>query len=87
MIKGINHQIIEVNDTGNIYYEKAILFIRPEYKDSDYSMLMNEASNIVRKYKAPSYVKPIKQISLNIIKLLISASIGSLLTLILVNLK
>ena len=31
MIRGINKQIIEVLDTGNTYYEKAYLIIKPEF--------------------------------------------------------
>ena len=27
MLKGVNRQIIEINDTGNKYFEKALLFV------------------------------------------------------------
>ena len=37
MLKGINHSVIEVNDTGNEYYERAILMIRPEYASAQRS--------------------------------------------------
>ena len=30
MIKGINRSIIEVLDTGSVYYERAWLVIKPE---------------------------------------------------------
>ena len=30
MIRGVNRQIIEVNDTQNRYFERAILFVRPD---------------------------------------------------------
>ena len=29
MIKGVNRQIIEVMDTGNQYFERALLVVRP----------------------------------------------------------
>lgn len=29
MIKGVNRQIIEVMDTGNPYFERALLVVRP----------------------------------------------------------
>ena len=31
MIKGINHTMIELNETGNEYYERALLIVKPEY--------------------------------------------------------
>lgn len=30
MIRGVNRKIIEVNDTQNEYFERAIFFVRPE---------------------------------------------------------
>lgn len=34
MIKGVNRQIIEVMDTGNQYFERALLVVRPGYTDT-----------------------------------------------------
>ena len=31
MLKGINKQVLEIHDTGTEYFEKALLFVRPEY--------------------------------------------------------
>ena len=86
MIKGVNRQIIEVTDTGNIYYERAILFVRPEYRSSSYEKLNSEASDLVKKYKAPSAINSGKMIFSHILRLLISAGIGSILTIILLSL-
>lgn len=30
MLKGVNKQIIEINDTGNAYFEKVLFFVKPE---------------------------------------------------------
>lgn len=35
MIKGVNRQIIEVMDTGNPYFERALLVVRPGYTDTE----------------------------------------------------
>ena len=35
MIKGVNRQIIEVMDTGNQYFERALLVVRPGYTDTE----------------------------------------------------
>ncbi|MBQ9461744.1 MAG: hypothetical protein IJU51_07525 [Clostridia bacterium] len=57
MLKGINHSVIEVNDTGNEYYERAILMIRPEYASAQRSVLEREAKKMLRGMDAPSAVK------------------------------
>lgn len=54
MLKGINHSIIEVNDTGNEYYERAILIIKPEYSSVERSILEYEARQLLREFDAPS---------------------------------
>ena len=57
MLKGINHSVIEVNDTGNEYYERAILMIRPEYASAQRAVLEREAKKMLRSMDAPSSVK------------------------------
>lgn len=44
MIKGVNKKVIEINDTGNMYFEKAVLYVRSEMTDTPYSHLLREAS-------------------------------------------
>ena len=48
MIKGVNRQIIEVCDTGNRYFERAWLVVRPDCANTDSSRLHEEAQKIVR---------------------------------------
>ncbi len=43
MIKGVNKVIIEVNDTENEVFEKAILYVRPEFSGKKQSKLQNHA--------------------------------------------
>lgn len=31
MIKGVNKQVLEINETQNGFFEKAIFFVKPEY--------------------------------------------------------
>jgi len=47
MLKGVNRQIIEIGDTGNIYFEKALLFVRPTFSDSHQSTLSREARELI----------------------------------------
>ena len=47
MVRGVSRQIIEVPDTGNIYYEKAYLVVKPEFSDAQRAM--DAPSGIKRK--------------------------------------
>ena len=49
MIKGVNRQIIEVSDTGNTYFERALLIVRAKYSDMDDRMLHDEADRLLKK--------------------------------------
>lgn len=33
MVKGVNKRVIEVNNTGNKYFEKIVFYVTPEYND------------------------------------------------------
>ncbi len=80
MIKGINHSIIEVNDTGSDYYERAILIIRPEYASVQRTILEKEARAMLKEMGAPSSFK-IKRNTLRLWLLPIAAAAaGALVT-------
>lgn len=57
MIKGINRQVIEINDTGTVYYEKAWLMVKPAYADLQQSLLEKEAHSLLKDLDAPSTMK------------------------------
>lgn len=80
MIKGINRSIIEVNDTGNVYYERAILVIKPEYASVQRDILENEAKKILAEMGAPSSLKHGKSKAKKIALLISSALVGALIT-------
>lgn len=44
MLRGVNRQIIEINSTDNCYFEKAILFVRPEFSELSQSKLHDNAN-------------------------------------------
>lgn len=48
MVKGVNKRIVEVQETGNEYFEKAILFLRPSRTDLEESRLEGEAGRYLR---------------------------------------
>lgn len=48
MLKGVNRRIIEINNTESKYFEKAIVFVKPNFNDLDKSVLEREADGYVR---------------------------------------
>lgn len=53
MIRGINHQIIEVNETESQCFERALLFVRPRCAEMPESRLRGEAQRFVAALGAP----------------------------------
>ena len=47
MLRGVNKQIIEVNNTGNRYFDKALLFVNPQYADISRHKLDIEANKYI----------------------------------------
>ena len=43
MVKGVNRQIIEINDTGSRYFERVLLFVSPEGVELSSKELGSEA--------------------------------------------
>lgn len=48
MLRGVNKQIIEINSTDNRYFEKAILFVRPEFSETSEGKLRDNASEFLK---------------------------------------
>lgn len=86
MLKGINRYVIEVTKTDNIYYERAILIVRPEFAEEERRVLEKEARKMLKEMNAPSIIKRKKQIVKSVLCLLASGVTGVLLTLAITNL-
>ena len=50
MVKGVNRQIIEINDTGNKYIEKALLFVTPGKGNIAEYILQNKAQEYLLQF-------------------------------------
>lgn len=85
MIKGVNRQIIEVTDTGNIYYERALLVLRPEYSGAQRALLEKEARRVLKKMHAPSTVKKKQVFFYWMLRLGSAAVLGGLITLLILQ--
>ncbi len=85
MIKGINKYVIEVSETGNKYYEKAILFIKPEYSDIQKELLEKEAKRLLRNMDVPSTIKEHNKTVYWGVRLGISALLGAISSIVIIN--
>lgn len=61
MIKGLNRQIIEVSETGNFYFEKVLLFVRPQMGNLEDHYLKKEATKLVKKLGQPPKLGPLQK--------------------------
>ncbi|MDR0914180.1 MAG: hypothetical protein LBM65_03320 [Oscillospiraceae bacterium] len=57
MVRGINRHIIEIMETENEYYERAVLFVRPEHEQTQYEILHSAAKKMLRQTGSPSVFK------------------------------
>lgn len=57
LIRGVNRQIIEVTEINNAYYEKAFLFLRPEYTETQKDILEKEAKTLLKYIGKPATIK------------------------------
>ncbi len=64
MIKGINKHVIEILETGNMYYEKALFFVKPEYANVEREILIKEAKKVLKNIDATSAIKKRKKTTL-----------------------
>lgn len=58
MIKGVNKQVLEINETQNGYFEKAIFFVKPEYSGMSEGKLRESAKKEVESAGKPPKRKP-----------------------------
>lgn len=56
MLKGVNKVIIEVNDTGEKLFEKAIFYIRPEYANKSNGELEKKAKEYIDSIQNPEKI-------------------------------
>lgn len=50
MLRGINRSIIEINETNNKYFEKVLVFVKPEFVAEPKDKLKKEAVDLINDY-------------------------------------
>ncbi len=58
MLKGVNKLIIEINNPGSEYFERAILFLKPRGEDIPASKLSSSAEDILLRSRPSLRKKP-----------------------------
>lgn len=53
MIRGVNRQIIEINETGNKYFERALLFVSSDGANKSTAKLAAEANQLISSLGRP----------------------------------
>lgn len=84
MIKGVNRQVVEVNETESEYFEKIMFFVKPEYAGISEGKIREKAGLIAGVSETPPKTKYRKSRYTEFVKLALSALAGALLTLIVV---
>ena len=57
MIKGVNMQVLEIKDTGNDYFDRILLFVKPEFYSVDKEKLQKQAWDFTRNIGLPPPVR------------------------------
>lgn len=47
MIKGVNRKVLEINNPQSIYFEKAVLYLKPNMKSVPEKLMKREAYNLI----------------------------------------
>lgn len=82
MVKGINRQVLELNETGSRYFEKAFFFVKPEYSRESESVLRQSALRAVSNGLGvpKSRRQRVKSKIALFVELLVSAGAGAVIT-------
>lgn len=86
MIRGVNKNVIEISDTGNDCFERAILFVRPDTIHRDTDQIRRRAQDYLLGVKLRPWFYPKGRLVFTVLKLLGAATAGGLVTAILLNL-
>ena len=55
MVKGVSKRIIEINNSGNKFFEKIVIYVTPEYCNLSPSQLKKATESLVLGFKETPY--------------------------------
>lgn len=59
MIKGVNKKVLEINNPQSIYFEKAVLYLKPNMKSVPEKLMKREAYNLINSMGPKSGMKSV----------------------------
>ena len=81
MVKGVNRQVLEIHDTETEYFEKALLFVNPEFATLGEESLREKFLNAFAGSRVPVTRKSrIRSAVTGILLMLLSAGLGAVIT-------
>lgn len=86
MLKGVNHQVVEITKPTCEYFERVIFFVKPEFSSVSEGTLRERADEIAGKAGSPPPTKLRKNRVLFLSRMLCAALSGAVLTAIAVKL-
>lgn len=86
MIKGVNRQVVEVNETQCEYFEKIMFFVKPEYASISEGKIRERAGMIADSSTLPPPTKLKRNRYFDVIKLVFSALCGAAITIVMLKL-
>ncbi len=86
MIKGVNRQVVEVNETQCEYFEKIMFFIKPEYATVSEGKIRERAGMIAEASTLPPPTKLRRNRYSEVIRLVFSALCGAAIAVVILKL-
>lgn len=77
MIKGVNRQVVEVNETQCEYFEKIMFFVKPEYASFSEGKIRERAGMIADSSSMPPPTKLKRNRYFEVIRLVFAALCGA----------
>lgn len=78
MIKGVNHQVVEVIKPGCEYFEKVLFFVKPEYASLSEKKINEKANHIALNTGSPPKAKKGRKRVYSVFSPLIWAMFGAI---------
>lgn len=85
MIRGVNKNVIEICDTGNECFERAILFVRPDKRGEDGDQLHRRAAEFLSGLRLRPRFYPRGRLWMAAVKLSAAAIAGGCATAVLIS--
>ena len=81
MVKGVSKRVIEVNNTGNKFFEKIVIYVTPEYGNLSASQLKKAADSLFLGFKDTPYsARPtVRQMRKRKRRIILASAVGLLL--------